>query len=393
MDELMETTNIGSEGQNPSPVKRLDPSSEVVISVNNTDESYIEDVLAECHKVSVRMVNHAIVVTIVFVVVLLFQAVCIWNSDRLYATYKHDSPVKAGYTGEETQYNMSGLYDNLHVVFSKWYGNEGFSIHYADAFIAALACIVITKVAAFSPAMCSCQMFIRYMVIMSTLYLIRGIFIVATVVPIASCDVLDLSQGYFKQYLHILAGYLSITRTCTDMIISGHAAGTTTLVQMFLVHNRQWQLNTIVVVLASAIYCMLIAARSHYTVDVIFGIFFAIYLYSTNLHIAEHVGRKVLANRDTEKPHVSWIYRTIAGFELVEDRVQLLFKLQQARRMVASKPEGPNVDSVAYYCNIFGIEDEIDAEGICMGFDTWTTASFRLIRRRLRGRKKKRGQL
>ncbi|KAK1444504.1 hypothetical protein BgAZ_104100 [Babesia gibsoni] len=367
------------------------PSSEEPhLGVNTSNPGYIEKVLSDCKHLVFMMFMRLLLITAIFVVVILLQALCIWNGERIYAIYRTGTYMKPQFEGQYVNYTMSALYDHIQVAFSNWYGINGFSVDYVNGVVGALLSLVILKSVVFSPLMPSLQMLVRYIYIMSQIYFIRGLFVLVTVVPTETCRPIDLDEGFFGQYFQVLKGYLSIEKTCTDVIVSGHAAGTTILACLFVLYNRSWFLNTLAIIMASIIYFTLIISRTHYTIDVMFGIFIAVVLYNTHMNQIEQVGRRVTEDEKQKYSKISNITNYIASVEMVEERVKLFLKLNMIKQA-----EGANIDynqraRIEYYCALFGIDDDISAKEVYRGFDVWSIATFKLIRNQLRQKVRRR---
>ncbi|ORM40023.1 Chromosome transmission fidelity protein 18 [Babesia sp. Xinjiang] len=363
-------------------VERSSSRGDVSIYLDNADESYVESVLKECQAVTRGMLRNLVIAALILVAVLLLQALCMWNSDRIYAAYSNVDVSKLAQEGRNLEWNMSKLYDHLQVVFASWYGDSRISIRYADALIATIFVVVGTKVVLCSPVIYACQMVIRYLIVMSQVYFVRGIFILATVVPasIPHCRTFDIQDSFAKQYLHVIMGYFSVVDTCTDMIISGHTAGSTSVVLMFVLHNRTWYLNTIVIVAAVIVYMLLVLTRSHYTIDVLFGLLLAFQIYSQHLRMVSRVGRSTFKGLQLGTSFFSSICKAVSRLEMVEERVHLFVRLQQLKEVTINK-DVAQAEKLDVYYNIFGVDDDIQARCVYKGYDEWTLATLQLISR------------
>ncbi|EDO08278.1 PAP2 C-terminal family protein [Babesia bovis T2Bo] len=353
---------------------------DVTINLENADESYVESVFKESKYVALGMLRNLLLTAVVFIAVLLFQALCMWSSDSIYAMYTH--PDAPPLQPEMKEWNMSRLYDHIQVLFNGLNKGERISIRYADALIAIMFIVIGTKAIFLSPLIPACQMLIRYMVVMSQIYFIRALFIAASVVPasIPNCTTFSPNDSFAKQYLHVLLGYFSVVDTCTDMIISGHTAGSISIMLMFVLHNRQWYLNTIIMIVAGIICFLLILTRAHYTIDIMFGMLFALQIYSQHLRMVSRVGRCTFKGLQLGNSVFSSICKLVSKVEMVEERVNLFIRLQHLRDAHINK-DATQMQKLDFYYNIYGIEDEMQPRCVYKGYDEWSLANARLIKR------------
>ncbi|GFE53332.1 phosphatidic acid phosphatase [Babesia ovis] len=358
---------------------------DVSICLENADESYVESVLKECRSVTGKMVRNLCLSYVVFFVVLLIQALCMWSSDRIYAQYTH--PEAPTLQPADKEWSMGKLYDHIQAIFHKWNGGERISIRYADVTIGLIFLMVTSKCVFCSPLIPTCQMMIRYLVIMSEIYFIRGIFVLATVVPASmpGCRTFNPNDSFLAQYTHVLLGYFAVVDTCTDMIISGHTAASASIMLMFVLHNRTWYLNTLVMIATGVVCFLLILTRAHYTIDVMFGLLFAVHIYSQHLRMISRVGRSTFKGLQLGSSMFSTICKWASSVELVEERVNLFIRLQHLKEAQINK-DAAQMKKLDFYYNIYGIEDDMQPRCVYKGYDEWSFATFRLIGRYFRER-------
>ncbi|VWU51855.1 sphingomyelin synthase 1, putative [Hepatocystis sp. ex Piliocolobus tephrosceles] len=172
------------------------------------------------------------------------------------------------------------LKDRVHEIFSE--KPSFMTTPFVNNQIIFFLIITLLRFGLFVPFSLGITIYIRIIVMFSTTYLLRTIFIYSTTIP---CPVPTCVPLENKCILHNLYSiYLIITAKvyeCTDLIISGHTAFTTILQLMWFFYEKRIYLKVIVFIFSFYIYAIIIISRFHYTVDVLMGYMFGTFIFLT----------------------------------------------------------------------------------------------------------------
>ncbi|EUD68562.1 hypothetical protein C922_00961 [Plasmodium inui San Antonio 1] len=135
--------------------------------------------------------------------------------------------------------------------------------------------ITLLRFGLFSPLLISISMFIRLLLMLSSFYCLRSIFIYVTTIP---CPIRTCQPVRNKNFIeNLYTTYLIITAQvyeCTDLIISGHTAFTTVLKFFWMFYEKKICIKAVLFLYCLFIYGMIVISRFHYTVDVLMGYVF-----------------------------------------------------------------------------------------------------------------------
>ncbi|KJP85737.1 hypothetical protein AK88_04607 [Plasmodium fragile] len=153
--------------------------------------------------------------------------------------------------------------------------------------------ITLLRFGLFSPLLISISMFIRLLLMLSSIYCVRSIFIYVTTIPcpIATCQPVrnkSLLENLYTTYLIITAQVYE----CTDLIISGHTAFTTVLKFFWMFYEKKIYIKAVLFLYCLFIYGMIVISRFHYTVDVLMG-----YVFGSTVFIFYHSLLEIAAKR------------------------------------------------------------------------------------------------
>jgi len=119
----------------------------------------------------------------------------------------------------------------------------------------------------------------KFLTVLATLYLIRCLTIIATIMPKpdSSCETdPQLFENWFYGALLVMAGR---SKTCTDEVFSGHTINVLTCLAVWVIYH-----DNIVVYIVATIYglttlSIITITRYHYTIDVIVGFIVTFFLH------------------------------------------------------------------------------------------------------------------
>ncbi|CAA9989080.1 sphingomyelin synthase 1, putative [Plasmodium knowlesi strain H] len=153
--------------------------------------------------------------------------------------------------------------------------------------------ITLLRFGLFSPILISISMFIRLLLMLSSIYCVRSIFIYVTTIPcpIPTCQPVrnkNLLENLYTTYLIITAQVYE----CTDLIISGHTAFTTVLKFFWMFYEKKIYIKAVLFLYCLFIYGMIVISRFHYTVDVLMG-----YVFGSTVFLFYHCLLEIAAKR------------------------------------------------------------------------------------------------
>lgn len=159
-----------------------------------------------------------------------------------------------------------------------------------NALIGFLSFLTFIRFGIFCPFLLSLAILIRIIILLSFVYLLRSIFIYVTTLPCPVDTCIPLENKSFLGNLH--TSYLIIfakVYECTDLIISGHTAFTTMLLNLWIAYEQCIYSKLFIICMSVIIFFLIIISRFHYTVDVLIGYTFAsclFYFYHGLLDVA-----------------------------------------------------------------------------------------------------------
>lgn len=221
-------------------------------------------------KIYKTMFLRILYVFLLFCVSLYIQCYSIILSDTYYET--GETPLK----------------DRLHEVIPN--GENYINASIINGCIGVLFTITFIRFGIFCPFLLSLAILLRTIFLLSLIYLIRSLFIYVTTLPCPIRTCVPVEKRNFWENLY--TGYLIVfakVYECTDLIISGHTAFTTTLLNFWIVYEQSIYAKLGILLFAIVIFFFIIISKFHYTVDVLIGYMFAsaiFYLYHGCLDIA-----------------------------------------------------------------------------------------------------------
>ena len=158
----------------------------------------------------------------------------------------------------------------------------------------ALLCLTVISILLLTDKKTGLQWYIPAMFFMTygTLYFLRIVTISVTSLPPTDNHCRD---GYYPLdsfWLHMLQNLVSMGESyhCGDLLFSGHSVSITMCIIIFIKYFRRHFpiiVSCIVVLLGIVAYISIIAARSHYSVDVVLGIYLTLTTWVLNNSILD----------------------------------------------------------------------------------------------------------
>ncbi|KAK2196508.1 bifunctional Sphingomyelin synthase-like/Sphingomyelin synthase-like domain [Babesia duncani] len=327
-------------------------------SGNAPEIANVRDAIKCSKDVMKTLLYRFLFVAVIFFISLHIQAVFILLSEREYIKLRQEP-----------------LLDRLQQITPNL--GKTVTLNTANNVIAIMFCLISIRILLLRPPAYACQMIIRYMALMATLYFIRGVFIVLTVIPSpdALCNSPVTGRSYIKDILGVWNGYFGKGTTCTDLVISGHTAGATIVTLLFMQNNPFIILNLIAVALLGFVYFALIVSKSHYTIDVLFGIFFSIGLHFCYICMMNNEARNILCRLKKEIPSKiksecnPILARLVAKIEALEPRMVAAEKLMNVVKALPTMKIHPELKRQAeMYAMFLGVtEYDLDPQSIYKG--------------------------
>ncbi|GAB67309.1 hypothetical protein PCYB_113300 [Plasmodium cynomolgi strain B] len=164
---------------------------------------------------------------------------------------------------------------------------------FINSSIAFFLIITLLRFGLFSPLLISISMLIRLLLMLSSIYCVRSIFIYVTTIPcpIPTCQPVrnkNLIENLYTTYLIITAQVYE----CTDLIISGHTAFTTVFKFFWMFYEKKTYIKAVIFLYCLFIYGMIVISRFHYTVDVLMG-----YVFGSTFFLFYHSMLEIAAKR------------------------------------------------------------------------------------------------
>ncbi|SIO73639.1 sphingomyelin synthase 2, putative (SMS2) [Babesia microti strain RI] len=249
---------MSSSGSSICDIYRIGSFSCVKDATNNTSEIY--DELADLFNVAIRNLFLRLTIsTVILILSIIIQAYLMLITEGQY-----DS-------------SMSPLADRIHEVFKE---HKSLPFERVNILISIMVLFLTMRIMIFAPPFQALVNLMRIMLLMGVGYFIRGFFIAATTVPSATKDCVPGSFNSSNKLLTIIGGNFGLSLTCTDNIISGHAFSTILCSLLWFNLEDNVFIHIIIILYTSVICFLIVVTRGHYTIDVLFGIFYAVILYN-----------------------------------------------------------------------------------------------------------------
>ncbi|CRG93827.1 sphingomyelin synthase 2, putative [Plasmodium gallinaceum] len=171
------------------------------------------------------------------------------------------------------------LGDRIHDLFE--YPPKWASYNLSNNLIAILTVFVFFRLIIFNSVYLSIAIACRFLYMLGSFYILRGILIYVTSLPATLDTCLPLESGSFRfNLLQILKINMNLVYVCSDLIISGHSFSTTLLLMFSLYYMNNVILKIILSLFCCFIYIFIIIGFIHYTSDVLLGLFFGVFIFS-----------------------------------------------------------------------------------------------------------------
>ncbi|SOV12660.1 sphingomyelin synthase 2, putative [Plasmodium sp. gorilla clade G2] len=174
--------------------------------------------------------------------------------------------------------NTQPLSDRIHDLFV----NPPHWITYklSNTLIAILTLSFI-KIILFNSIYLSIAIVCRFIYIIGSFYIIRGILIYVTSLPatLDTCSPLE-SGNFLFNLLQIIKINTNLVYVCADLIVSGHSFSTTIFLMFSFYYINNKIIKFIIFIFSCFIYAIIIIGFIHYTSDVLLGIIFGVFMFS-----------------------------------------------------------------------------------------------------------------
>lgn len=231
--------------------------SNISISRNSTINE--EEVLSEYRLCKILLIK------LMFALLFLLIALIIQGFFMIYS----DSYYKS---------NTQPLSDRIHDLFGnppKW-----ISYKLSNTLIAILT-LSFLKIILFNSIYLSIAIICRFLYIVGSFYIIRGLLIYVTSLPATLETCLPLESGNFLfNLLQIIKINTNLVYVCADLIVSGHSFSTTIFLMFSFYYINNVIIKFIIFTFSCFIYAIIIIGFIHYTSDVLLGIIFGVFMFS-----------------------------------------------------------------------------------------------------------------
>ncbi|CRH00887.1 sphingomyelin synthase 2, putative [Plasmodium relictum] len=171
------------------------------------------------------------------------------------------------------------LSDRIHELFE--YPPKWASYNLSNNLIAILTVFVVFRLIVFNSIYLSIAIICRFIYMLGSFYILRGILIYVTSLPATLETCLPLESGNIHfNLLQILKINMNLVYVCSDLIVSGHSFSTTLLLMFSLYYMNSVTLKIILSLFCCFIYVFIIIGFIHYTSDVLLGLFFGVFIFS-----------------------------------------------------------------------------------------------------------------
>jgi uncharacterized membrane protein len=209
----------------------------------------------------------------------------------------------------------------------------------ADYYMTALICIVLLKTFLFQKVGGTLHVCRRLLVIHGTAFLLRSISISITLLPNpwVQCQPQTV-DNYFVGAFLVMAG---THRTCSDCFFSGHSVmiALSGLIWFTYTDSKYMLVRLAIIPLALGGGFVLISTHFHYTVDVLYGCFVGVGIWTTYHYVAnmvekwltERLYRAYILHQHTNKQQTQVTYSELAAeFLSFDDDKDMLFIVKKS---------------------------------------------------------------